>query len=111
MGDLCAGRRRRVLSLCHHRAAAQRRDPVIPIYPAMNCLPKRDGRDIGVLNAVLRTAMPGHDSLVRSGIAENAVHLTALLICAARSVFSQEKPPSDRKSTRLNSSHGYISYA
>jgi len=29
----------------HHRAGAQRRDPVIPIWLAVMCLPKRDGRD------------------------------------------------------------------
>ena len=38
---------------CHHRAGAQRRDPVIPIDRADTCLPKRDGRD-----------KPGHDEFI-----------------------------------------------
>src|SRR2546422_6054266 len=69
-----------------------------------------------------RSTLFPYTTLFRSDLRDNAagvqrsrqlhsiVGAKAVFYCQARS-FLNETRPSDRKSTRLNSSHGYISYA
>src|SRR2546429_6686005 len=46
-----------------------------------------------------------------TGFALTSMSMPKTSTCLARAVCSSCFPPRDRKSTRLNSSHGYISYA
>src|SRR2546429_6168393 len=55
-----------------------------------------------------RSTLFPYTTLFRSMAAVCGLYLTAILIF---SIGSHEKLLADRKSTRLNSSHGYISYA
>src|SRR2546422_7729076 len=63
---------------------------------------------IGVL-VVMGPPLPG-DTRVADPLQRLVVELGARL-AAARAVHEAEQRAVDRKSTRLNSSHGYISYA
>src|SRR2546422_6445610 len=61
-----------------------------------------------------RSTLFPYTTLFRSVAAYTAVHVAAFVV--AGTVFVAvaeqiERAPVDRKSTRLNSSHGYISYA
>src|SRR5205809_5107150 len=60
-----------------------------------------------------RSTLFPYTTLFRSILGINAYHgnASAAIVCDGRLVAAVEEERLDRKSTRLNSSHGYISYA
>src|SRR2546422_7888683 len=75
-----------------------RRPPRSTLFPYTTLFRSRPGRVVG---AAARTAVPR----VAAGVDGPGGRLRRALTCTVT------RRPRDRKSTRLNSSHGYISYA
>src|SRR2546422_11759573 len=84
---------------------AQREQPVRLVHPSVHEVVHEDA-DVGIVapqDHGLHTSDPAH------GIDPSHDTLAGRLFVSGRSVYLPGEE--DRKSTRLNSSHGYISYA
>src|SRR5687768_17908603 len=81
-----------------------RRPPRSTLFPYTTLFRSRHGAQVGRVAEHLRQRNPGADHL---GV---AARFHALDAAAARGDIADDGAQ-DRKSTRLNSSHGYISYA
>src|SRR2546429_1606857 len=79
------------------------RSTLFPYTTLFRSLLAHAGRPAAVLQGADRGATPG-----AAGLAPRAPWARSRSIWAASRL---PRPPPDRKSTRLNSSHGYISYA
>src|SRR2546429_6054774 len=78
-----------------------RRPPRSTLFPYTTLFRSLSGLEASTAVALAGAAFPGTFALLRSGFARAIAEATG----------EAGRKPRDRKSTRLNSSHGYISYA